>query len=145
LQNRVKSRFRRNFNGDHQIYDDRLCKSQFQSFEEPEESIELNPPAAALTQARKSPARFPARAHFVSFNLPNSLIWRLVSSIREPSKRRTESLAAEMAAKGNLHNVRHGMFSWIPIARSNIIQAESCRFQMPEHHECRGREVALTQ
>src|SRR5258708_29120261 len=31
-------------------------------------------------RAQKSPARFPARAHFVSFNLPNSLICDGVSS-----------------------------------------------------------------
>jgi hypothetical protein len=41
---------------------------------------------AALThptdnRARKSPARFPGRAHFVSFNFPNSLISRIVSMV----------------------------------------------------------------
>jgi hypothetical protein len=37
-------------------------------------------PTVIATAARKSPARFPARAHFVSFNFPNSLICANVSS-----------------------------------------------------------------
>jgi hypothetical protein len=37
-------------------------------------------PSAAATRAQKSPARFPARAHFMSFNFTNSLICGIVSS-----------------------------------------------------------------
>jgi hypothetical protein len=61
-------------------------------------------------RAQKSPARFPARAHFVSFNLPNNLIHGDASSTRagESSARRLDRHYHECAWVGFAPS-RHGI------------------------------------
>jgi len=66
----------------------------------------------------KNPARFPARAQFLSFNFPNNLIWATASRIRdrESSARRGEGHAAEHLSASDRYRFIASKFSrrnWI--------------------------------